>query len=326
MQKASIIGMGAHLPERILTNYDLEKMVETSDEWISVRTGIRERRIAGEGEATVDLSEQAAWQALDRAGIAAEEVEAIILATVTPDQFVPPAACILQHRLGAKKAMAFDLNAACSGFLYGLFVGSQFISSGDYRYVLVIGAETLSRITNYNNRETCVLFGDGAGAAVLAPASDNVGLLSFALGADGRGKDLLQVPGGGSKIPASIQSVQQGLHYIHMRGNELFKIAVRMMVSSADEALNKAGLKRSDVDWVVPHQGNFRIIQAVTQRLGVDQSRVVVTIDHHGNTSAASIPLALTEGIEQGLLKKGQIILLTGFGAGLTWGSAVIRL
>jgi 3-oxoacyl-[acyl-carrier-protein] synthase-3 len=326
LQRAAIIGTGICLPTRILSNQDLEQMVETNDEWITERTGIKERRIAAAEEATVDLAERAARQALERAGVRAEDLDLIILATATPDRFVPPAACLVQHRLGAKNAFAFDLNAACSGFLYGLAVGSQFINSRSSRYILVIGAETLSRIIDWSDRNTCILFGDGAGAAVLGPAKEKEGLLSFYMRSDGSGEDLLQVPAGGSRLPASHQTVAEGLHFIKMKGNEIFKLAVRAMVSSADQALAKAGLTRADIDWVVPHQANLRIIWAMTQRLEVDRSKVVITLDHHGNTSAASIPLALAEGIERGDLKKDQIILLTGFGAGLTWGSAVLRL
>ena len=323
--RASIYGTGAYLPERILDNDALEQMVDTDDAWIRERTGIRERRIAHAKEATADLAEQAARTALERAGIEASALDLIILATVTPDQWVPPASCILQHRLGAKKAAAFDLNAACSGFLYSIAVANQMIASGNFRYVLVVGAETLSRVIDYTDRNTCILFGDGAGAALLGPARGDEGILAINLGADGGGGDLIQIPAGGSRQPPSHQTIEQRLHFVQMKGNEVFKLAVRSMLSSADAALAQAGLERADIDWVVPHQANLRIIRAMVQRLGLEQSRVIITLDRHGNTSAASVPLALAEGVAQGKIAKGQTVLLTGFGAGLTWGSAVIR-
>lgn len=324
-RRARIIGTGIGVPARILTNADLEKMVDTSDEWIVERTGIRERRIAAEDEATCDFAELAARQALSRAGIKAEDVDLIILCTVGPDRWVPPSACTLQYRLGACRAAAFDLNAACSGFLYGLAVASQFITAGSYEYILLVGAETLSRIVDYQDRNTCVLFGDGAGAVVLAPAQGEEGVLSFLLGADGAGGDLLQVPAGGSRIPPSHYSVEQRLHYVQMKGNEVFKQAVRTMVRAIDWSLTEAGLGRTDIDWLVPHQANRRIMEAAAQRLGLAPSRVVMNIDRYGNTASASIPIALAEGVEKGLFQAGQILALAGFGAGLTWGSVILR-
>lgn len=325
MKQANIVGMGIGVPERVLTNDDLEKMVDTSDQWIVERTGIRERRIAAPDQATSDLAEIACRKALGQAGIGPDEIDLIILCTVGPDRFVPPGACTLQSKLGASRAAAFDLNAACSGFLYGLGAANGFIATGKYQRVLLVGAETLSRIINYKDRNTCVLFGDGAGAAVLSPSNDNQGLLAYNLGADGAGGDLLQVPAGGSRIPASHDSVEQGLHYAQMRGNEIFKLAVRAMVRSVDQSLEEAGLTRQDIDWVVPHQANIRIIEAATNRLGVGREQVIINIDRYGNTAAASIPIALCEAVEKGKLKEGQIVALAGFGAGLTWGSAIIR-
>ena len=324
--RAGILGMGMYLPERILTNQDLEAMVETNNEWIVERTGIRERRIAADNQATVDLSLIAANKALAAAGIKAEDLDLIILATATPDRTVPASATMIQHRLGANKAGAFDLGAACSGFLYGLSVASQFIETGKYRYILVIGAETLSRILNWSDRNTCVIFGDGAGAAIVGVAEGDAGILAFNLRSNGGGSDLLQVPAGGSLRPATHETVDEGLHYLQMSGNEIFKLAVRAMIASIDEALQEAGVSLDAVDWVVPHQASLRILQAMTKRLPIDPARIIITLDYHGNTSAASIPLALAEKIEQGIIKKGQLILLTGFGAGLTWGSILLRL
>lgn len=324
-RRARIIGTGIGVPARILTNTDLEKMVDTSDEWITARTGIKERRIAAENEATCDFAEMAARQALSQAGIEAAKIDLIILCTVGPDRWVPPSACTLQHRLGACRAAAFDLNAACSGFLYGMAVANQFIAAGKYEYILLIGAETLSRIVDYQDRNTCVLFGDGAGAVVLAPAEGEEGVLSFFLGADGGGGELLQVPAGGSRIPPSHHSVEQRLHYVQMKGNEVFKQAVRTMVRAIDQALSEVRLERSDIDWLVPHQANRRIMEAAAQRLGLATSRVVMNIERYGNTASASIPIALAEGAEKGLFQKGQIIALAGFGAGLTWGSVILR-
>lgn len=324
--RAGILGMGMYLPDRILTNQDLEAMVETNNEWIVERTGIRERRIAADNQATVDLSLIAANKALAAAGIKAEDLDLIILATATPDRTVPASATMIQHRLGANKAGAFDLGAACSGFLYGLSVASQFIETGKYRYILLIGAETLSRILNWSDRNTCVIFGDGAGAAIVGAAEGDAGILAFNLRSDGGGSDLLQVPAGGSLKPATHQTLDEGLHYLQMSGNEIFKLAVRAMIASIDEALREAGVSLDAIDWVVPHQASLRILQAMTKRLPIDPGRIIITLDYHGNTSAASIPLALAEKIEQGVIKKGQLILLTGFGAGLTWGSVILRL
>lgn len=323
--KATIVGLGIGVPQRVLTNKDLENIVDTSDEWIVERTGIRERRIASPDQATSDFAEAAGRRALEQADLTPQDLDLIVLCTVGPDRFVPPGACTLQSRLGAIQAAAFDLNAACSGFLYGLAVVNGLICGGSYRRVLLVGAETLSRIIDYQDRNTCVLFGDGAGAAVLVPSNDNSGLLAFNLGADGTGGDLLQVPAGGSRIPATHDSVSRRLHYARMKGNEIFKLAVRAMVRSVDQSLDDAGISRQDIDWMVPHQANLRIIEAAASRLGIAREQVVINIDRYGNTAAASIPIALAEAVEQGKIRDGHVVALAGFGAGLTWGSAIIR-
>ncbi|HHV79321.1 MAG TPA: ketoacyl-ACP synthase III [Firmicutes bacterium] len=325
-QRRSIIaGAGIGVPSKRLTNRDLELLVDTTEQWIVERTGINERRIASADQATTDLAEEAAREALRDAGISPTELDLIVLCTVGPDHMVPPSSCLLQHRLGARNAAAFDINAACSGFLYGLAVADQFISTGKFKRVLLVGAETLSRVTDYGDRSTCVLFGDGAGAAVLVPASGDGGILSFCLGSDGSGAELLYIPAGGSRLPASEETVKGRMHFIRMKGNEVFKLAVRAMVRSVDEALEQAGLTRQDIDLVIPHQANRRIIEACAERLGVPDEKVVINIDRYGNTAAASIPIALAEARKASLLTDGQIVVFVGFGAGLTWGSAVLR-
>jgi 3-oxoacyl-[acyl-carrier-protein] synthase-3 len=324
-QSVGILGTGSHLPEKVLTNYDLEKMVETSDEWIVTRTGIRERRIADEQTASSDLSYEASLKALDKANIKAEDLDLIIVATVTPDMMFPSTACILQERLGARKAAAFDLSAACSGFLYGMAVASQFIENGMYRYALVIGVECLSKIVDWEDRNTCVLFGDGAGAVVLGPTDEGYGFLSFELGADGSGGELLNLPGGGSRNPISQETVDQRLHFLRMNGKEVFKFAVRVMEQVSDSVLIKAGLSKGDAQLLVPHQANLRIIDAARKRLGLSEEQVVVNLDKYGNMSSASIPIALDEAIEEQRVKKGDIVVLVGFGGGLTWGGAALR-
>ena len=320
-----IAGLGKSLGENILTNEDLERMVDTSDEWIRTRTGIGTRHIAARQTATSDLAFRAAQQALDSAGVAPSDLDLIIVATVTPDMTFPSVACLLQAGLGAGHAAAFDLSAACSGFLYGLDVGARFIQSGRYEHVLVVGAETLSRITDYTDRRTCVLFGDGAGAAVLEPAPPGKGLLASVLGADGNGKDLMYLPAGGSRRPASMETVQTGLHYIKMNGNEVFKYAVRIMGDVTTQALSGAGLGVADVDLFIPHQANYRIIDATARRLGLPPEKVFVNIERYGNMSAATIPIALREAAEEGRLRDGAIVVLAAFGGGLTWAASVWR-
>jgi len=319
-----ILGTGKYVPERVLTNQELETMVETNDEWIVSRTGIRERRIAAPEQATSDLALIAARQALDNAGVKANELDLIIVATVTPDMAFPSTACILQDKLGASKAAAFDLSAACSGFIYGLNNAVNFIASGAYKRVLVIGAECLSRITDYEDRNTCILFGDGAGAVVLGPTEEGRGFRSFVLGADGAGGELLKIAGGGSRYPSSIETIGGKLHYIYMAGSEVFKFAVRIMGSAAAEALEKAGLTQEDVDLLVPHQANMRIIQASLDRLQLTSDKCMINLDKYGNMSAASIPVALAEAVESGRVREGDCLVLVGFGGGLTWAASAL--
>lgn len=324
LHPVGIIGTGKYVPERILTNQDLEQMVETNDEWIVTRTGIRERRIASEAEATSDLAYEAAKRALDAAGLTAEDLDLILVATITPDMFFPSTACLLQNKLGAKQAAAFDLSAACSGFIYGLATASNMIATGMYKHVLVVGAETLSRITDYTDRNTCILFGDGAGAVVLGPVEQGRGFLSFELGADGSGGELLKVGAGGSRRPASASSIEDKQHYIYMAGNDVFKFAVRIMGSAAEDALAKAGKSKEEVDLLVPHQANIRIIQSALNRLNLSEEKAMINLDKYGNMSAASIPVALAEAVEQDRIKPGDCVVLVGFGGGLTWGSSVL--
>lgn len=319
-----IIGTGKYVPERVLTNQDMEKMVDTNDEWIVTRTGIRERRMASPEQASSDLAYEAALQALKNAGITAEQLDLIVVATVTPDMAFPSTACILQEKLGAKKAAAFDLSAACTGFIYGLANASNFIATGTYKYALVVGAECLSRITDYTDRNTCILFGDGAGAAVLGVVPEGRGFQSFELGADGTGGQLLKVPAGGSRYPASPQSLEGKQHFIFMAGSEVFKFAVRVMGSAAEEALRKAGMDKSEIDLLVPHQANIRIIQSALNRLELSQEKCMINLDKYGNVSAASIPIALAEAVEAGKVEEGSRLLLVGFGGGLTWGASVL--
>lgn len=320
-----IIGIGFYLPEKVITNADWEKLVDTSDEWIIERTGIRERRMADPDTATSDLATKAAEAALADAGVNAADIDLIIVATATPDMFFPSTACLVQANLRAEKAAAFDLAAGCSGFVYGLVTGAQFIKTGLYRRVLVIGAETLLRIMDWTDRNTCVLFGDGAGAAVLGEVPAGCGVLGVHLGAEGAGGDLLKLPAGGSRLPTSEETVAKRLHYVHMNGNEVFKFAVRVMGEAALQALANAGLSKEDVDFFIPHQANIRIIQAAARRLRLPPEKVFVNVDKYGNTSSASIPIALTEAYHAGKIKNGDNVVLVGFGAGLTWAAAVIK-
>ncbi|MNO38088.1 3-oxoacyl-[acyl-carrier-protein] synthase 3 [compost metagenome] len=324
LRPVGIIGTGKYVPEKILTNSDLEKIVETNDEWIVSRTGIRERHIAAPHEATSDLAYEAALKALDSAGMKAEDLDLIIIATVTPDSAFPSTACILQDKLGAKGAAAFDLSAACSGFVYSLATAVGFIQNGMYNNALIIGADTLSRITDYTDRNTCVLFGDGAGAVIIGEVPEGRGFQSFDLGAEGSGGNLLKLEAGGSRLPASQQTVEDKKHFIYMNGREVFKFAVRVMGTATERVLTKAGLGKEDIDLFVPHQANIRIIQSAMQRLELPPEKCVINVDKYANTSAASIPLALVEAAEEGRMKEGDTVLMVGFGGGLTWGASVL--
>jgi 3-oxoacyl-[acyl-carrier-protein] synthase-3 len=324
-KSVGIIGTGSYVPDKIVTNKDLEKIVETSDEWIVDRTGIKERRIAEPDMATSDMATKAAQRALVDAGISAEELDLIIVGTATPDMFFPSVACLVQANLKAINAAAFDLTAGCSGFVYSLITASQFIKAGLFKKVLVIGAETLSKILDWTDRNTCVLFGDGAGAAVLSETRSGYGILGADLGADGSGGDLLKLPAGGSRMPVSAETVSNRMHFVHMNGNEVFKFAVKIMGETAMKSLERAGLTPENVDCLVPHQANIRIIQSAAKRLKLPMDKVFVNVDKYGNTSAASIPIALEEAIHGGKIKNGDVIVLVGFGAGLTWASCVIK-
>jgi len=319
-----IAGVGAALPEKILTNADLEAMVETSDEWIKIRTGIGQRRVADADTASSDLGAAAAEKALAAAGVKPEAVDLIIVATLSPDMLFPSTACLVQAKLGAERAAAFDISASCSGFIYALATGAQYVQSGLYDTVLVIGAEASTKLINWQDRSTCVLFGDAAGAVVLKPVEAGKGFLSFALGSDGSGSDLLGVPAGGSRLPASHATVASGQHYIQMSGSEVYKFAVRAMPEAVLEALGKAGLSKANIDYFIPHQANLRIIDAAVKRLELAPERVYVNVHDYGNTSAASIAVALEEAVEAGKIKPGDRIVMVGFGAGLTWGATVL--
>jgi len=325
LKKVGIIGVGEYLPERILTNADLEKMVDTSDEWITTRTGIKQRRIAGQSEAVSDLAIKAAKEALSDAKLAAEEVELIVVATITGDMPMPSTASIVQNALGAKKAAAFDISAACAGFVYGLSIGYQFLVNGTYKNALIIGAEKLSAFTDWKDRNTCVLFGDGAGACVLSEVKSG-GIVSIYLGCDGSNLDLLNLPAGGSRMPASEETVRNRMHYIKMQGNELFKIAVRTMTEAAETALKQAKVTFKDIDLIVPHQANSRIIMAVAKRLGISEDKIYLNIEKYGNMSSASTITGLVEAVKEGRVKKGDTVLLDCFGGGLVWGACVINL
>ncbi|MBN1403419.1 MAG: ketoacyl-ACP synthase III [Opitutales bacterium] len=321
-----IKGLGSYTPERVLTNEDLSHMVDTSDEWIRTRTGIRERHIAAPDEATSDMGAKAAKAALKDANMSAEEIDLIIVATITPDMPFPSTACFVQNKLGVKNIPAFDITAACSGFLYALEVASGMLRSGAYKNILVIGAEKLSAITNWEDRTTCVLFGDGAGAAILGRCDEpGCGILGGTLGADGQDYSILYLPAGGSAKPASHATVDAGEHFLQMQGNSVFKIAVRAMEQSANSILERHGVTPDQIAWVIPHQANNRIIEAISQRLGIGMDRFWVNLDSYGNTSSASIPLALDEAYKAGKIKKDDYLLFVSFGAGLTWASTLIK-
>lgn len=322
--RARIVGTGSYVPERVLTNTDLERMIATSDSWIVERTGIRERRIAAPGEACSDLGTKAAERALEAAGLTAADLDLILVATCTGDSPLPSTACLIQHRLGAVRAAACDISAACCGFVYALAVGDAYVKTG-LRHVLVVGAEVMSAITDWTDRSTCILFGDGAGAVVLGPAEGDRGILSSHLHSDGNLWDLICVPGGGSRIPPSDKMLADGLQYLKMKGNETFKVAVKTLEESAREALSANHFAVEDLDLYVPHQANVRIIKAVADRLGLPMEKVFLNMDRYGNTSAASIPLALDEAVRTALVKDGSLVMIAAFGSGLTWASALIR-
>jgi len=324
-RRAVIRGTGSSLPEKILTNEDLERMVETSNDWIVSRTGIRERHVARQDEFMSTFATLAAEEALRSAGLQGSDLDLVICATVTPDSPIPATSCIVQSNLKATGAAAFDMSAGCTGFIYGLAMADSFIASGMYRNIMLIGAELLSKYVNWKDRTTCVLFGDGAGAVVLTPGEKPSGVLATTLHADGRLADFIHVPAGGTREPASERTVAEGRHFIRMKGNETFKMAVRSMEESARTVLRQAGIDTGDVDLFIPHQANSRIIDAVGSRLGLRDDQVYVNVDRVGNTSAASIPIALNEAIGKDLIQDGSTILLAAFGTGLTWGAAVVR-
>ncbi len=324
-QRASITGVGSYLPGKVLTNYDLEKMVDTSDDWIIQRTGIKERRIVENGQITSDLATQASLRAMEDAGVSPNDLDLIITSTITPDHIFPSTSCYIQQKIGASRASAFDILAACAGFIYALSIGQSFVNSGAMETVLVVGAECLSKITDYTDRTTCVLFGDGAGAVIIQKSRTKHEILSTSLAADGSQADVLIMPGGGSKTPASIESVQQRTHYIQFKGKEVFKLAINNITNLILETVEKNGLSLEDIDLIIPHQSNLRIIEATMEKLGLPMEKAFVNIDKYGNTSSASIPIAIDEARKEGRLSKGDIVALVAFGGGLTWGSSIIR-
>lgn len=325
MKYAKILGTGSCAPDNVLSNEDLEEIIETSDEWITSRTGIKQRRIVDKGKYTSDLALEASRMALENANMPASEIDGIILGTISPDFIFPSTACILQSQLGCGNIMAFDLLAGCSGFQYALHVGNGMVCSGQSKNLLIVGAEVLSRIMDYEDRSTCILFGDGAGAVVLSQ-SDEPGVMSSVLNSDGENWELLYMPGGGSRIPATVESVQNRDHYLKMNGRDVFKVAVKSLETASVEAVEKANLKPEDIDLFVPHQANLRIIDAVRKRLDMPEDKVYINLDKYGNTSSASVPIALDEAVQAGRAKKGDIILTAAFGAGFTWGASLFKL
>lgn len=313
------------MPGKVLTNYDLEKMVDTSDDWIIQRTGIRERRIVENGQITSDLATQASLRAMEDAGVSPKDLDMIITSTITPDHIFPSTSCYIQQKIGASRASAFDILATCAGFIYAMSIGQSFVNSGAMETVLVVGAECLSKITDYTDRSTCVLFGDGAGAVIIQKSSTKHEILSTSLAADGSQADILIMPGGGAKNPASLASVQQRNHYIQFKGKEVFKLAINNITNLIIETVTKNGLGLEDIDLIIPHQSNLRIIEATMEKLGLPMEKAFVNIDKYGNTSSASIPIAIDEARKEGRLSKGDIVMLVAFGGGLTWGSSVIR-
>ncbi len=325
MTRARIVGVGAYAPKRVLTNADLEKLVETSDEWIVQRTGIRQRHIADEGEATSDLAVRAAQQALERANLVPEDVEFIVVGTTTPDMIFPSVGNIVQHRLGARRAGSVDMLAACAGSVYSLATGVQFVQTGKYRHVLCIGADTLSKITDFTDRGTCIILADAAGAAVLEATEEDRGIIDVDLYSDGQYWELLYMPAGGSRHPATAETVAQRMHYAKMKGNEVFKVAVRMFVECTERILARNGFTADDVRLFIPHQANLRIIEAACKRVNLPMDRVFVNVDRYGNTGAASVYVALEEALAAGRIKRGDLILMAAFGGGFAWGATLMR-
>lgn len=320
-----ITGVGSFVPENIMTNNDLEKIVDTSNQWIIERTGIKERRIAKEGVSSSDLAAIAAQRAMEDAGILPEDIDLILVATISPDYIFPSTACMVQEHIGATNAAAFDINAGCTGFIYALTTAKAFVKSGMYKKVLVIGAETLSKIVDWKDRNTCVLFGDGAGACIVEPCQNGFGMISEDLGSDGSKGNVLIVPAGGSREPTTLKTVAEGLNFIKMDGREVFKFAVRIMEKASKDVLKKIGLTSKDIDLLIPHQANIRIIDSALKKLDLKKEKVFVNLEKYGNTSAASIPVALDEALNQKRIKKGDNILLVAFGAGLTWGGVLLK-
>lgn len=326
IRRAKITAVSHYLPERRLTNHDFEKIVDTSDEWIYERTGIRERRMVAKGQATSDLGAEAARLVLEKRGLDAAEVDLIIVATVTPDMFFPSSACLLQTKIGAKRAWGFDLSGACSGFLYALATAAQFVQTGTHKKILVVGADVMTSIINFEDRATCVLFGDGAGAVMVEPAEDGErGIIDFLLRCDGSGGPFLYMPAGGSLNPASVETVQKKMHYVHQDGKNVFRFAVRGMVDISEAILDRNGIKAKDLKLYIPHQANLRIIKAAVEKMEMDESQVAINIDKYANTTAATIPICLSEAVESKQIQRNDLILMASFGAGFTWGSLLLR-
>lgn len=321
-----ILSTGSYVPEKVLTNFDLEKMVETSDEWISTRTGIKERRIVAEDQTTSDLAYNAAVKAIERAKISVDDIDLIVVATISPDAPMPSTACYLQKKLKAFNAVAFDISAACSGFIYGVALAKAFITSGLYKRVLVVGVEALSRVTDWTDRNTCVLFGDGAGAMIFEASEKDNDVVSTYLGTDGNHTDILNIPAGGAAMPATKETVEQRLHFVKMVGKEVFKVAVSKMALAANKAQELAGLTNDDISLYIPHQANLRIIDAVAKKAGVSNEKVYINVHKYGNMSAATTIVALDEAIQEGRVKKGDLVELVAFGAGLTWGACILKI
>lgn len=327
MKKIGILGTGSCLPERIIPNSYFEKIVDTTDEWIVARTGIQTRRMIQPGQGLSDLATRASEKALEMAGLPPERLDVIIVGTSTADMLSPSSACIIQHRLGARNAVAFDINAACPGFIYGLAVAQKFMQDGSYHHALVIGGEIISNRIDFKDRATCVLFGDGAGAVVLghSNSSGDGEIVDVQIQSDGKLWELIHVPGGGSRIPASLKMLEEGLQYLKMQGNEVFKYAVRIMVDSALKVMKSAGVTSNKIDWFIPHQANIRIMDTVAKRLRIPKEKMIITVHKYGNTSAASIPTALDEAVRSGKIQRGDLILTSSFGAGFTWGAALFK-